>query len=222
MRMALLHNPMILRLAAAMFFGLLFFIIGALMIHQFRSEITKANAPKMQRVTDDSAFAFAAYESVIRKMKEQEQELLSLRKAERESAGDAASVAEAIFQNAPVGILIFGPALTVRHANKAARSSLGIETLAAQHARDVFRGVGHCATLKGEACDLQSLIKESLQSSRPVGGVEIAHLSPSGERRIMEVSIAPVAAPIEAAPQPSPSQSLVICFLRDVTGFGRV
>ena len=117
-------------------------IVAILLIWVLRRRMVGSARSDEKRVSvDNAAFTIAAYDGVIRKLKEQEQELQRLRRDDRDRATESASMSGAVLSNLGSGVLLFNNTITVRQANPAAKTLLGYASPFGLHARDIFRGV---------------------------------------------------------------------------------
>src|SRR3954471_7185512 len=98
----ILHNPIFL-LATGLFFFMGAMIVGILLIRKMRHQVITPTLDESRRGAESNAFALAAYDAVIRKMKDQEKELEQLRRTDRERAAESASISEAVLSNLPSG-----------------------------------------------------------------------------------------------------------------------
>ena len=69
-------------------------------------------------------------QAVIQKLREQEKELATLHKRDRERAQQTERLSEAVTRNMPAGLLLVGSAGLVTSANPAAEVALGVRALA--------------------------------------------------------------------------------------------
>lgn len=208
----LLDNPEFMKIAVTAAIGTFFFlvilVVGFLLYRKLRSEVrADALAPSATRISEDnSAFSLAAYEGVIRKLKDQEKELERLRKSERERAFESASMSEAVLSNLGSGVLLFNTAGLVRQANPAARALLGFASPTGLHIRDVFRGahevrlpvlpagdtsLAMLAEVTGAQC-LVTAVEQSMRQGLSFRRLEADYTAPDGAQRVLGVTISPV------------------------------
>ncbi len=208
----LLENPQFMKIALTAAIGtFLFFLIlllGFVLYRKLKNEVRgESLAQSPTRISENnSAFSLAAYEGVIRKLKDQEKELERLRKSERERAFESASMSEAVLSNLGSGVLLFSPAGLVRQANPAARSLLGYASPTGLHARDAFRGVTEVrlpvlppgdaslaplADVAGAQC-LVTAVEQSIKSGLSFRRLEADYTAPDGKQRVLGVTVSPV------------------------------
>lgn len=198
----LLQNPYFLILTGIVIFGG-FTVIGIWLIHRMRKQLTPPVIDDSRKSAESNAFAIAAYDAVIRKMKDQEKELEQLRRSDRDRAAESASISEAVLSNLPSGVVLFNTMSLVKTANPAARELLGFATPYGLHARDVFRGISAArfpaselppgAELPPEGkAQLVKAVELALKQSAVFRRVEADYKSPSGTTRVLGITISPV------------------------------
>ncbi|HUS19344.1 MAG TPA: ATP-binding protein [Terriglobales bacterium] len=232
----LLDNPQFMRIAitAAIgtFFFLLILIVGFVLYRKLRTEVRAESLQGPTRISEDnSAFSLAAYEGVIRKLKDQEKELERLRKSERDRAYESASMSEAVLSNLGSGVLLFSPASLVRQANPAARSLLGYASPTGLHARDAFRGVSEVrfpvlppgdisleaiANLSGSQC-LVSAVEQAMKLGLSFRRLEADYRTPDSTHRVLGVTISPV----KGATGDIMGAAVLLSDLTEITHLGR-
>ncbi len=206
----LLHNPLVLKLAAVLVLLVGTIIIGTGIILYLRKKLVANSGSTNARVNvNESTFALAAYEGVISKLKEQEKELERLRRADREQANESASMSESVLSNLSSGVVLFNNNNLVRQANPAAKMLLGYQSVAGLHTRDIFRGVTQARiTLSpadgGDAASpdidwsepgpaaLLKAIASCLKDGALFRRVEADYTTPAGEPRVLGITLSPV------------------------------
>jgi signal transduction histidine kinase len=211
----LLQNPEFMRIAWTVAIGTFLFVFLPLLGYFFYLRLKKqmrdeATLPSATRISEDNpVFSYAAYEGVIRRLKDQEKELERLRKSERERAFESASMSEAVLSNLSSGVALFNTASLVRQANPAARSLLGYASPTGLHARDAFRGVSDVrlpaspamdqslqglAGLQGVEC-IVAAVDRSARQGIAFRRLEVDYKAPDGTSRVLGITISPVKAP---------------------------
>lgn len=211
----LLENPQFMKIAVTAAIGTLLFcfvlLVGFLLYRKLRQELHgDSMSESSTRISENnSAFSLAAYEGVIRRLKEQEKELERLRKSERERASESASMSEAVLSNLSSGVILFNTASLVRQANPAARTLLGYASPTGLHARDAFKGVGEVrfpilapgdtslspftglvgAGVVVAAVDLAARQGQSFRR------LEADYMAPDGTARVLGITVSPVKGP---------------------------
>lgn len=208
----LLENPQFMKIALTAAIGTFFFflilLLGYMLYRKLKNEVhgeSLAQSP-IRIAENNSAFSLAAYEGVIRKLKDQEKELERLRRSERERAFESASMSEAVLSNLGSGVLLFSPAGLVRQANPAARSLLGYASPTGLHTRDVFRGVSEVrlpvlppgddslSALADQAGSLAlvTAVEQSMKLGFSFRRLEADYVAPDGKQRVLGITISPV------------------------------
>ena len=129
-----------------------------------------------------TAFMAASMQAVIKKLKEQEKELETLHRAERERAQHTERLSEAVTRNMPAGLLLLNSAGLVTSANPAAEVALGVRSLAYRRYDEVL----------GAGSRLTQLVASCLGQGRTFRREEVEYLTPSRELRQLGVTISPV------------------------------
>jgi signal transduction histidine kinase len=204
MNLHLLHNPVLLRAVIVLVSACVLLIFGAVLIRLMRKQVAGDSDAKPRMSAENPGFSFAAYEGVLRRMKEQERELEQLRKADRDRASESQTVSEAVLSNLTSGVLLFNTRMLVRQANPAARSLLGYASPSGLHARDVFRNVAAVRFAASDSPQPQSgdgnpALLQALDTclSAAVGArrIEADFRTPAGETKILGITLSPVRAP---------------------------
>ncbi|HXE90138.1 MAG TPA: ATP-binding protein [Terriglobales bacterium] len=196
--MRLLDNPLMLALLLATLTVGAMVVLGAWLILHFRRGAvdTSEPAPSARPLAESEAFAAAAVQGVIQRLKEQEKELARLRQAERERAQASETVSAAVLSNLASGVILFSPTGTVRQANEAVRSILGFASPTGLHARDLFRGVTALRLETGEAAPSNEPLLGALQAALGTGQsfrrLEADYTTPDGAQRVLGVALSPV------------------------------
>jgi nitrogen fixation/metabolism regulation signal transduction histidine kinase len=191
----LLANPVVLRMAVTLVAAAAALLIGVVLIRRTRHELSEEISPEPLRESDPR-FPLETYRSVIERLKQQENELQSLRRAEVERAQKSQNITAALFTNLASGVLLFNQHALVQQANPAARQILGYSSASGLHARDVFRGVRSLRRETGETDSgpgapvraVEAALREGACSRR----LEADYLSPAGEERVLGITISPV------------------------------
>lgn len=203
----LLQNPAFLQaLAVSMviIFAFLGFVFWMLRKRAARNQPDQGIS-QVRMSAENPGFSLAAYDGVIRKMKEQEKELGELRRGDRERATESASMSEAVLSNLASGVLLFSTANMVRQANPAARTLLGYASPFGLHARDIFKGVVRAIitdpqpTAESEmiaqdpsAAGLIRAVDVCLRTGVTFRRIEAEYRAPNGDARVLGITISPV------------------------------
>jgi PAS domain S-box-containing protein len=188
----LLANPAFLGALMLFFAGAGAFIIGVYFIRRMRQELlgSRDAAPR----AESPAFAMQTYNAVIQQLKEKETELQRLRQSAAERASASENISAAVLSNLPSGVALFNANGLVQQANPAAREILGYATASGLHARDLFRGA---SGVRGEPVaeelgTLPLVVETCLKNGRVFRRLEAEYATPSGERRVLGITVSPV------------------------------
>jgi PAS domain S-box-containing protein len=179
----LLTSPLALKMAMLLLSCAFAFVMALIVIRSLRRNLAEEGSLPQ---TTSAQIPLQAYHAVIHELKQQKQELSSLRDAELRHSNTAENISAAVVSKLPIGIVFFAENGLVRQANPAAKTILGIASLTAMDAASVFAKssvlqVGGLSSLV-EGIRSTSLQGESLQE------VEAEYFTPSGERRIIAVT----------------------------------
>lgn len=207
----LLHNPLVLKLAALLIVLVGTLVIAVSVILKLRKNLVSGgNEPPPRIAANDTAFTLAAYEGVIRKFKEQEMELERLRRVDRLQANESASMSESVLSNLSSGVVLFNTANLVRQANPAAKLLLGYQSITSMHARDIFRGVTQARLTLTPADSVSDVAAPGIDWNEPGPAplvqaiascikngtlfrrIEADYKTPSGESRVLGITLSPV------------------------------
>ncbi len=152
------------------------------------------------RSDNPTAFMAASMQAVIQKLREQEKELESLHRLEKERAQQTERLSEAVTRNMPAGLLLVNAAGLITSANPAAETALGVRTLAYRRYTDAL----------GADSALARLLQSCLEEARTYRREEIEYTTPAGELRHLGVTISPI---LHGAQKVSGA----LCLLSDLT-----
>jgi signal transduction histidine kinase len=201
--MNLLANPIVVRtlLGFALAFALL--IVGVWLIRRLRPGNTAANTERPLASTESQVFALEAYHGVIKRLKDQEQELQRLRQEASARASVSENLSVAVLSNLTSGVIVFNPTSLVQQANKAAREILGYASPTGLHARDLFKGVLNIRRETGESYSTPEPLLEALElcitQNIPYRRMEIEYITPADQVRVLGITLSPVRGPSGAA-----------------------
>src|SRR5579872_3066148 len=186
----LLLHPVLAKVLLASMIVVVVCVLGALIIHRLASGITT-----LDRAPGVSHDALAAYESVIHRLRHQEQQLEVLRRAESERAQTSESISAALIANLSSGVLLFNGDGLVQQANDSVRTILDLPAPSGLHARDVFRGVKQVRRETGEPAGPSLFLAEAIDSTLQDGStyrrLEADYQCAAGDR-VLGLTISPV------------------------------
>ncbi|HKW89592.1 MAG TPA: ATP-binding protein [Candidatus Acidoferrales bacterium] len=195
-------------LFAAIFAGIIF--IRKSVKEQLGNEPTK---PFRVNQENPSAFVAASMQGVIERLRAQEQELARLHQLEKERAQESERMSEAVTRNMPAGLLLVNANGMIASANPAAETALGIQNLQYRRYTEAL----------GADSPLTKLFAACLNEGRTFQRDEVPHMTPSGERRQLGVTISPVYRPIRGAALHGPAApagqqlTAALCLMSDLT-----
>jgi PAS domain S-box-containing protein len=190
----LLTNPVFLSAALVFVLAAMLFVLGVWLMRKVRRALTEEGDSAAPPRADTPQFQLAAYDAVIRQLKEQEQELHRLRRAASERAAASENISAAILSNLTSGVVLFNPAGLVQQANLAARDLLGYASVSGLHARDLFRGAHALRVDTGDApASLAHAVESCLRQGVVFRRIEADYATPAGTPRVLGVTISPVA-----------------------------
>jgi PAS domain S-box-containing protein len=160
----------------------------------------KVEEPPATRTQNPSAFMAASMQGVIQKLRDQERELERLHRIEKERVAHTERLSEEVTRNMPAGLLVVNATGIISSANPAAEQALGIRGL----------GFRRYSEALGETSELTRLISECLAEGRIFRREQVEHGAPSGDRRVLGVTISPIRKGNEKI-------SGALCLLSDLT-----
>ena len=160
----------------------------------------KVEEPQAARTQNPSAFMAASMQGVIQKLRDQERELERLHRIEKERAAHTERLSEEVTRNMPAGLLVVNATGIISSANPAAEQALGIRGL----------GFRRYSEALGETSELTRLITECLAEGRIFRREQVEHGAPSGDGRVLGVTISPIRKGNEKI-------SGALCLLSDLT-----
>ena len=187
-------DPMVMKIAVAIALGVVALLALALGFKLFRKSMLDAGSSQSGKTPAKSSefdITLATYQNVIQQFKAQGQELERLRQQDRQRASTTENISEAVISNLTSGVVLFSPVGLVQQANPAAKRILGYASPFSLHARDVFRG----ATAIRPAVQQQSLpkiLEHAATKREAVHRLEVDYMTPSGEARVLGITISPV------------------------------
>ena len=193
--MRLLTNPIVLRMALDCSSPAGFaFVWASLLMRRMRRSSAKKPRLRMPPHPASESFPLHTYHAVIQQLKQQKHELQSLQLAERRRAKTSENISAAVLSNLSCGVLFFTPNGLVRQANTSAKQILGFASPAGMSVEEIFRD----ATLDSAAgvpSRLAEAIQTALQGEVLARGLQAHYITPTGEARILDITMTPVFAP---------------------------
>ena len=138
--MKVLSNPVLVRLAFALFISGFVCVVGILLLRSLRRMFTAGESLDGAR-PEPEQFPMHAYNAVIQQLKQQKHELTTAQQAERRRAKTSENISAAVLSRLPSGVMFFGTNGLVRQANSAARKILGFASLAGMSADEMIASI---------------------------------------------------------------------------------
>jgi signal transduction histidine kinase len=178
-------NPWPIVIASVVGLFVIIFVAFLLMRRIFRGnrdsnkEEGLHSAPRSE---NPSAFMAASMQGVIQKLREQEKELERLHREEKERAAQSERLSEEVTRNMPSGLVVVNATGIISSSNPAAEQALGIRGL----------GFRRYSEALGENSELTRLLTWCLAEGNIFRREQVGHVTPSGERRRLGVTISPI------------------------------
>ena len=187
--MRLLANANLLHLALAVCAsGFVCLITGVLVLRLRRSSVQPISVDSHP---DSDQLPLQTYNAVIQELKQEKHELLTAQQAERRRAKTSENISVAVLSHLSSGVLFFSGNGLVRQSNAAAKQILGFASPAGMSINEIFRDA---KIMSGVGCEeqLAAAVQANLQENAPTQNWDAQYVTPSGEQRILEVTVTPV------------------------------
>lgn len=188
--MKLLTNPIFLRMAGVAAGAMFAFVVGWFLIRQMRRNLQADNSLGEGNPAKQS-FPLHTYHAVIQQLKQQKYEMQALQQAERRRARTSENVSGAVLSNLSSGVLFFNIAGLVKQANIAAKKILGFASPVGMNAKELFRET-HIQASRRSLVKLSDALASMLKDAVGFHEEEADYLTPSGEARVLDVTVSPV------------------------------
>ncbi len=197
------------KLVAISVIGLAAFILLLLLLRrmfkQMRVEPDFSAPARAGRYPDDPAFAMATFQGVIQRLREQEKELETLHRTERQRALESEELSATIMRNMATGLVMLNAQGLITESNPAAKTVLGHQLLEGRSFREVFGG--------NQSADVSAPIVEKLEMCLRTGQtfrrITLAYRAPNGETKVLGVGMSPILGEAKVGG--------AICLLSDLT-----
>ena len=188
--MRLLTNPIFLRMAGVAAGAMLAFVIGWFLIRRMRRKLQEERTLGEGNPTNDS-FPLHTYHAVIQQLKQQKYELQALQQAERRRAKTSENISGAVLSNLSSGVLFFNIAGLVKQANHAGKKILGFASPLGMSAKELFRET-HVQVSRRSLVKLSDALASTLKDAVGFREEEADYLTPTGEARVLDITVSPV------------------------------
>jgi PAS domain-containing protein len=196
----ILSNPIMIRMAIVLFLTGFAFWIATLLLRRMRRLLTEESfaineAPGLEQLP------VRTYNAVIQQLKQQKYELLTDQQVERRRAKTSENISAAVLSNLSSGVLFLDTNGLARNANTAAKNILGFASPVGLSITEIFREAKASSTSsRGSHETLAGVIQAGLQASdlrtqSASRSVEADYLTPTGEQRVLEITVSPVYTP---------------------------
>src|ERR1700690_1386270 len=118
--------------------GAIVAVLAARRLFRGDSRSSEERGGSKPRTDNPAAFMTASMQAVIKKLREQEKELETLHRAERERAQQTERLSEAVTRNMPAGLLLLNSAGLITSANPAGELALGVKALSYRRYSEVL------------------------------------------------------------------------------------
>jgi len=188
-----LSNPIIVRMVVVLFVSGFALWVATLLLRRMRRMLTEESflvdsTPELEQ------FPMQAYNAVIQQLKQQKHQLLSQQQAERRRAKTSENISAAVVSNLSSGVLFVSTNGLVRTANAAAKNILGFASPAGMSVGEIFREARLNSPSESREA-VADIVKNNLLEPSASRNMEARYLTPSGEERILEITISPVFTP---------------------------
>jgi PAS domain S-box-containing protein len=191
---SVLANPMMMKLAMALILGIIalfVLVLGFRFLRQSMLHDDSSQSGGSSSKSNDFDITLATYQSVIQQFKAQGQELERLRQQDRQRASATENISDAVISNLTSGVVLFSPVGLVQQANPAAKKILGYASPFSLHARDIFRGATAIRPTVQEN-SLPQILDRAAKTREAIHRLEVDYTTPSGEARVLGITISPV------------------------------
>jgi len=191
----MLSNPIVVRMAVVLFVTGFAFWVATLLLRRMRRLLTEESF-SIDAAPEPEQFPMRTYNAVIQQLKQQKHELLSLQQVERRRAKTSENISAAVLANLSNGVLFLTTNGLARNANTAAKSILGFASPVGMSVSEIFRGAKlNSLSSRSSHQTLAAAVQSSLHTQGVSRSVEADYITPSGEQRILEITISPVSTP---------------------------
>lgn len=182
-------------MAFVMMAALSAFVIGAIVIHRMRKEISEEAGALSQSPLIGDGLPIHSYHAVIQELKQQKHELAALQQAERRKSKASDTLSATVLANLSCGVLFFNSSALVRNANPAARELVGFASPMGMSAADLFRDAEvhqPGSNAPHDSASVSDALAPALTGKSVVRALMVDVVTPKGERRTLEITASPV------------------------------
>lgn len=217
--MRFLANPVVLHGAVVLFCASFAFVLGMVCMRMLRKSIQE-EADISSGPPAFETLPLHVYNTVIRQLKEQQDELKVQSQAEQQRSRSTERFNEAVLSAISCGVLGIGKNGLIKSTNPAAKQILGFASPVGMGVTDIFRGALVCADSQSgeDSPDLPLLsdeIDEQLQWREGQSTVQAEYDTPAGEHRNLSITVVPLQAS-------DGSRNGGACLINDITELMRL
>jgi len=211
--MKLLSNPMMLRMAFALFVSAFTCLAAIVLLRRLRKAFMQPASLDESRPQEES-LPLQTYHAVIQELKQQKHEVQSAQQAERRRTKTSETISAAVLSHLSSGVMFVTPNGLVRQANAASKSILGFASPVGMSVHQIFRDAMVISD-RGSQQELAALVEASLRGDVPTQALQAQYVTPSGDRCDLEIQLTFVSAP-------SGDAVGVACLINDKTEIARL
>jgi nitrogen fixation/metabolism regulation signal transduction histidine kinase len=186
----LISNPIVFRMVELSVICGFAFLFGLIFIKRMRKNLTEESSWEGGSTSVES-LPLHTYHAVIQQLKQQKHELQSSQLVERKRAKSSENISAAVLSNLSSGVMFFAPTGLIRQANAAAKHILGFASLVGMSAPEIFRQAT-VATPSTPSRTVSEAVQASLRENAASGRMELEYVTPSGEKRFLELTVTAV------------------------------
>jgi nitrogen fixation/metabolism regulation signal transduction histidine kinase len=189
--MRLLTNPIVLRFVFGLVVAVVAFVVGAMIIRRMRRRMVEEMS-FVEEAPIAENLPLHAYNAVIQQLKQQKHELQTLHQSERRRAKTTENISAAVLSNLSSGVLFFTSNGLLRQANAAAKQILGFASPIGMSTAEIFRDAVLSRVEAGVDTTITQAIVRTLREQTPSHRQDANYITPSGDQRILEITVTPV------------------------------
>lgn len=193
--MKFLANPVVLQGAVVLFCSTFAFMLGLIVMRRLRQSIQE-EADISEEAPAFEALPLHVYNTVIRQLKQQQDELKAQSQAELERSRGAEQFTDAVLANLRCGVLGIGKNGLVKSSNRAAKQILGFASPVGMSVKDIFRAATVCPDAEtapeADAVLVSEMFNQLSQQSGTTNELQVQYRTPGGEERSLAITVAPV------------------------------
>jgi nitrogen fixation/metabolism regulation signal transduction histidine kinase len=190
----LVSNPVVMRMVGLFLVSGFAFLLGMTFIRRMRRSLTEESTLGGGSTPGES-LPLHTYHAVIQQLKQQKHELQSLQLVERKRAKSTENISAAVLSHLSSGVMFFAATGLVRQANAAAKRILGFASPVGMSAVEIFRQATVAASSGPGGSSPGGTVTEAVHAGvreNTASGMELEYVTPSGEKRFLEITITPV------------------------------